>query len=246
MEIPMNQSVESPPQRSAPDKRLAERDTPLIHECWYVAAWSEEVGRKPLDRRILGYPVVLYRTSKTVVALHNRCAHRSMPLSLGFLQGDDLVCAYHGLIYDPSGLCIRVPADPKPPKNLRVKSYPVIERGPLLWIWMGDPANADPALIPEVPWLSDPGWDFTSGYTPVKSSYIRLHENLLDTTHFTYLHPGNVGTPEYATAPSYDTDPTPGFAEVSVGSDSPGVQMRRILQRKAMEEEKMRASKLAG
>ena len=61
----------------------------FVRNTWYVAAWDAEVTDKPLARTILGKEVVLYRTSGgQVVALEDRCPHRHLPLSQGFLEGD--------------------------------------------------------------------------------------------------------------------------------------------------------------
>ena len=63
-------------------QRMADRDTPFIAACWYVAALSGEIGHALVRRTILGKHVVIYRTSTgEVSALDDRCAHRSLPLS---------------------------------------------------------------------------------------------------------------------------------------------------------------------
>ena len=94
----------------------------------------------------------------TPVALEDRCAHRHLPLSMGKLVGDTLQCHYHGLRYDKTGACVRVPGQDMIPRSARVKSYPVVERYHWLWIWMGDPALADPDKITDFHWLDDPSW----------------------------------------------------------------------------------------
>ena len=74
----------------------------------------------------------------------------------------------------------------------------VKERGPLVWIWMGHPDRADESKIPETDWLDDPHWKTVSGSFHINADYVSMHENLLDQTHFPFLHPGAIGTPEYA------------------------------------------------
>ncbi|PZU76372.1 MAG: (2Fe-2S)-binding protein [Rhizobium sp.] len=195
-----SRAISPAPNRSANDQ-MADADTPLIRDCWYVAAFGSEIGRGLLSRRILGTQVVLYRTeSGEPIALHDRCPHRSLPLSKGCLEGDAVRCGYHGLLFDRDGACVEAPPVGKPPRAMRVSPYPLVERGPLLWIWMGDgPASID--AIPDTAWLADPAWAYASGQMTIDSNYVGLQENLLDLTHFTFLHPGNVGTPEYASAP---------------------------------------------
>lgn len=178
---------------------LAGRDTPFIYNEWYVAALSREVGRELLVRTILGKSLVLYRKlDGAAVAMSNRCAHRSFPLGKSTLDGDDIVCGYHGMRYSPSGEVIEVPSQAAC-GGISVRAYPLLETGPVIWIWMGEPELADPAKIPDMPML-EPGWVTSSDYMDLKASYVYLHENLLDLTHLSFLHANTFGTPDYARA----------------------------------------------
>jgi phenylpropionate dioxygenase-like ring-hydroxylating dioxygenase large terminal subunit len=178
---------------------FATNTTPLIRNCWYAAARVGEINRTPLARRFLGVDVVLYRTQGgRPVAMRNRCPHRSFPLARGRLVGDHLVCGYHGMEFDADGLCARLPALANVPLTAAVKTFPIVDQGPLAWIWMGDPDLADEALIPSTWWLSDPAWGTVTGEFHIKADYVSMHENLIDQTHFPFLHPDTVGTPEYA------------------------------------------------
>ncbi|MCH7627088.1 MAG: aromatic ring-hydroxylating dioxygenase subunit alpha [Proteobacteria bacterium] len=179
--------------------RFANHATPLIRNCWYVAARSSEIGREPLARRLLGVDVALYRTlDGAPVAMRNRCPHRSFPLAKGKLVGDRLVCGYHGMEFAPDGACAAMPALGSVPSTAMVRTFPVADRGPLTWIWMGAPDLADEAMIPDTAWLDDPAWGTVTGGFHIKADYVSMHENLIDQTHFPFLHPGTVGTPEYA------------------------------------------------
>ena len=171
----------------------------FIRNAWYVAAWDHEIGREMLRRIILEEPVVLYRTVEgKAVALQDRCCHRQAPLSMGKLVGNIVQCPYHGLQFDPSGACVKVPSQDLVPKNARVKAYPVVEKNHWIWIWAGDPAKADPQLIEDFHWLDDPQWGFGGNYLHVDANYLLLVENLLDTTHLPFLHPESLGTDEFA------------------------------------------------
>jgi phenylpropionate dioxygenase-like ring-hydroxylating dioxygenase large terminal subunit len=128
------------------------------------------------------------------VALEDRCAHRHLPLSMGKLVGDDLQCRYHGLRYDPSGRCIRVPGQDLVPQTARVRSYPLAERYRWLWIWMGDPALANPAGITDFHWLADPAWGARSSYLHVNANWQLIVDNLLDLTHLAFVHDTTIGT----------------------------------------------------
>jgi len=180
---------------------MANRHTPFVYNEWYVAAFATEVSRDFLPRRLLGKRVVLFRTEfGEPVALSDRCAHRAYPLSLGTLEGDTIVCGYHGFRFDVQGNCVEVPSASKCPKGIGVARYPVVEKGPLVWIWMGDPDAADTALLPEQDWLSSPAWKHSQGSFHLNANYVSMHENLLDLTHLSYLHANTFGTPDYARA----------------------------------------------
>ena len=175
----------------------------FLRNCWYVAAWDHEVTRMNLLRRILlDEPVVFYRTEDgRPVALADRCCHRHAPLSRGKLRGDALECPYHGFTYDPSGACILVPGQSTIPPGARVRSYPVVERYHWLWIWMGDPALADPAAIEDFHWMDDPAWRFAGERLELQANYVLLVENLLDLSHLSYVHPTTLGTDKVAQTP---------------------------------------------
>lgn len=166
----------------------------FIKNCWYVAAFGNEVSNRPLGRRILGRDLVLFRQSNgTVSALEDRCCHRGMPLSLGELKGDLLRCNYHGLEYDCSGKCVFIPGQKSIPPAARVRSYPVCERGRALWVWMGNPENAAESDIPPFPWFDDLDWAWKGKMFPIKCNYQMLNDNLLDLSHLAYVHRGTLG-----------------------------------------------------
>lgn len=183
-------------------KQMADRDTPFVHDEWYVVAFAGEIGRALLKRTILGERLVLFRSSAGApIALQDRCAHRSYPLSAGTLEADTVVCGYHGFRYNSSGECIEVPSQPKCPKGISVRSYPLVQRGPFIWGWFGELSKADPGLIPDTHWLDDPTWASSEDYFALPGNYVSLHENLLDLTHLTFVHAKSFGTPDYARAP---------------------------------------------
>lgn len=175
----------------------------FIRNAWYVGAWGTEVGRQNLLRRtLLNEPVVFYRKEDgTPVALADKCAHRHAPLSSGRLQGDALECPYHGLQYDETGACVRIPGQSTIPPDCRVRSYPVVERYQWVWIWMGDPALANPDDIEDFHWMDDPGWRAKGELLHLEASYKLLVENLLDLSHLSFIHPTTLGTDKVAETP---------------------------------------------
>jgi vanillate O-demethylase monooxygenase subunit len=173
----------------------------FLHNTWYAAADSTELGTAPVGRVFLNVPVVLYRTPDgTPVALEDRCCHRRAPLSKGKVEGANLRCGYHGFLYDPTGKVVWVPGQDKLPPSSQVKSYPVAERHGYVWIWMGEASRADPARVPDFHWNSQPGWTSGGGYLHVRCNYLMLVDNLLDLSHVPFLHSATIGS-------ANDTDP---------------------------------------
>lgn len=164
---------------------------------WYVAGWSDEVTREPMERWLLNEPVVFYRKEDgAIVALHGRCPHRQFPLAKGRVVGDRLECGYHGFTFDQSGACTRIPTQEVIPASCRIDSYPVVERWNWFWIWMGDPDKADESLIPDhdIVKLTDPDWlPVKAASHLLKARHQLMHENLCDLSHLTFLHPGIIG-----------------------------------------------------
>jgi phenylpropionate dioxygenase-like ring-hydroxylating dioxygenase large terminal subunit len=174
----------------------------FIFEAWYVAAWGEEISRTPLRRILLGESVVMYRkTDGTPVAMSDRCVHRAYPLSRGTLEGDSIICGYHGFKYGADGACTWVPGQDNVPKSARVKTYPMVESGPYVWIWMGDSANADPAAIPDHHWTTDPEWRIIKDMRTLKARHALLIDNLMDLSHETFIHANTIGSEDVAETP---------------------------------------------
>lgn len=166
----------------------------FIRNTWYVAAWSKEIGRSLEQRWIAGEPVVLYRTEAgRAVALEDRCPHRRAALSQGRLVGDAVQCGYHGITFDCTGACVKIPGQDDVPPEMKARSYAVVEKWQWVWIWMGDPALADESLLPEFQYNEMPGWVATGGTLDVRANYQLLNDNLLDLTHETYVHAKTIG-----------------------------------------------------
>ena len=127
----------------------------LLRNAWYIGAWADELADRPLARRICGDPVVLFRDgSGRAAALVDRCCHRAARLHLGILVEAGIQCGYHGLVFDTTGRCVAIPGQKQIPQDARVRSYPTVEKDQLVWLWMGDPALADPAGIVDFPYHS--------------------------------------------------------------------------------------------
>src|SRR5215831_17923097 len=148
---------------------------PFLRNQWYTAATSTELGAKPLARTICNEPMVIFRAQDEAVAvLTDRCPHRKAPLSLGEVVGNAIQCGYHGNV--PIG------------RNFRARCFPAREIHGLIFVWLGEPSLADPALIPDFSENVKPGWTGVHGTLYVKGNYQLLIDNILDLTHVVFVH----------------------------------------------------------
>lgn len=172
-----------------------------VINAWYVAATTDEVADKPFGRQICGERMVFFRNQEgAIVALDDFCPHRGAALSLGTIEGDRLVCGYHGLAVGCTGKVAGMPGQRTggfPP----VRSFPVVERYGFIWVWPGDTQSADPALIPTLEWYDSPDWRYGGGMYHVRADYRLMVDNLMDLTHETYVHRDSIGQKEIDEAP---------------------------------------------
>jgi phenylpropionate dioxygenase-like ring-hydroxylating dioxygenase large terminal subunit len=170
-------------------------DMNYLRNAWYMAAWTDEVATGGLlARTFLDEPIVLFRDAQGLPhALFDRCPHRFAPLSKGQIESETIVCGYHGLGFGGDGLCVRNPHGPLS-RSLAVRSYPMAEAHRALWIWMGDPARADPATIRDLSFLTAASSTaFNKGYLLGDGHYQLFVDNILDLSHTDFLHPTTLG-----------------------------------------------------
>lgn len=167
----------------------------FIRNCWYVVAWDHEIAANALFSRIvLGEPVLLMRLADgEIVALEDRCCHRAAPLSKGRREGDCVRCGYHGLKFDAQGACVEAPGLDRVPPGARVRTYPIAIKNKWVFVWMGDAARADPALLPDNFSCDHPDWRYKPGYLHYETNYLLICDNLLDFSHLSYVHARTLG-----------------------------------------------------
>lgn len=175
----------------------------FLYNCWYAAAWDHEVrAGKTLARTFLEKPVVIFRgESASYVALDDRCCHRAAPLSKGRIEGDCLRCMYHGMKYSADGRCVEIPGQDRISDTHRVHSFPIADKGGLLWIWMGDPSLADESLIHDYAPLADSAWAGLPepAYLHYDANWMLIVDNLADFSHLAFVHTNTLGgSEEYA------------------------------------------------
>lgn len=184
----------------------------FVRNQWYGATWAKDLGEEPKGLRLLGQPLVLFRTAEGGIAvLDDLCPHRFVPLHLGkVIDGTRIRCAYHGLEFDGTGACVHNPhTGGRIPPAAKVKSYRAEERYGMVWVWLGN-READTALIPALSPLDSDGAPPSSGphYVPtggrfslvMHANYALIGENLLDLSHACVLHDTLLGNLEMADA----------------------------------------------
>jgi phenylpropionate dioxygenase-like ring-hydroxylating dioxygenase large terminal subunit len=167
----------------------------FFRNAWYIAALDAELKDELLPVKLLDERLALYRQANgEPAALEDACVHRKLPLSMGRIEGNHVECGYHGMTYDADGKCVRIPCTDRIPKEARVRSYPIVSRYGLLWVWMGDPKSAEPSRIFPVEHWGDPNWGVTRGDAmTVHCNYLYMTDNLLDPSHVAWVHPDSFG-----------------------------------------------------
>jgi phenylpropionate dioxygenase-like ring-hydroxylating dioxygenase large terminal subunit len=175
-----------------------------LKDSWQVAAIAAELDGGLVARTVMEEPLLLFRGSDgTATALEDRCPHRLAPLSKGRLVDGIVVCGYHGMRFGADGRCVGIPGQDSIPARARVRRYPAVEQHGWIWVWLGNEADADPALIPSewYHWPDAPGWRTIHGYTHFACNYQLLVDNLLDLSHETFVHQETIGNSAVADSP---------------------------------------------
>ncbi len=201
---------------------FSESDWRALAPYWYPVAFSHEVGTAPVAVRLLDERVVLYRLSDgKVFAARDICLHRGVPLSMGHVEGDEIVCKYHGLRYDRSGQCVCIPAHPKGAisPRLHLTTYGAREAYGLVWVRLVDDGEE---TFPDFSEWDDPEFlQVLPDSVMLAASAGRQVEGFLDVAHFAFIHAGSFGEPDNAVVPDYPVTKTPtGFVADYISSVS--------------------------
>lgn len=165
----------------------------FLEDFWYAVATSEELQAGPIGRLVCQRSLVIFRDSQGCPAvLEDRCPHRSAPLHLGTVTQDGIRCPYHGLTFDRSGRCVGAP-DGGSGLALKTPSFAAEEKFGFIWVWLGQASKADPALIPDLWYMSDPGWNSFAGHMAESTPCQLMADNLLDLSHLPVTHANTIG-----------------------------------------------------
>lgn len=199
---------------------------PALRNLWYAVARADHAyAGAPLPVRLFGEEYTLWAPGPGQAVLTEAyCPHRGARLSAATIEGERLVCCYHGWQFSSSGACTRVPqleaGLPIPPKA-RVRTWPVVERYGLCWACVGEPATDGPPGFREADEL---GWrtqlDF---FEPWATSALRVIDNNLDLSHPAFVHQGTFGDPTRPLVAPYDLERTAGGFLTRVPQDVGGV-----------------------
>ena len=165
-----------------------------LRACWHPVAYGADVGASPRHADLCEEPLVLWRdASGAARAFRDVCVHRGTALSLGRVDGGEIVCPYHGWRYRGDGACTAIPqlADPlRVPARARATAYRCQERYGIVWVALDEPRWP----LPEVPELEDPAWrTVRTGPFTWRADAARQVENFTDFGHFAFVHPGLLG-----------------------------------------------------
>lgn len=166
----------------------------MIRNKWYLICASKDLKNKIISQKILGEDIILYRTENgETVALEDRCCHRNVKLSLGYLNGNNVVCGYHGWEYNCDGLCVLIPSqlpESKIPPKAEIKKYPIKEFNKWIWIFIGDEEKAKKIDPPNIPEMKE--WDFTYNTHIFEADLEAAAESLIDPYHIKYTHKDSI------------------------------------------------------
>lgn len=176
----------------ASNKREKARAAGLDPNYWYAVDFDKNIAKRDVKQvRFWGTNVALYRDERGALrAIEDRCAHRHLPLSIGEVRGENIVCQYHGWGYDADGRLADVPHDlfgMKVPQ-CKLRTYPVQVRYGLVWIFFGDKENAAKVPMPLIPDLEgNEPWACVPVEFTIKAHHSMIIDNVSDFTH-EYLH----------------------------------------------------------
>lgn len=172
----------------------------LFRRYWQPALLSWELDGTdgaPLRVRLLGEDLIAFRDTENRVGLVDAyCPHRRAPMFYGRNEECGLRCVYHGWKFDVDGNCVDLPseaADSPMKSKSKIKSYPTVEKGGMIWAYMG-PAEKMPAP-PNYEWTRAPETHRHVSKTYEACNYLQGLEGGLDTSHSSYLHRNKMGDP---------------------------------------------------
>ncbi len=163
-----------------------------MRNVWHPIATLDEVTEQPKQFVLLGERVVAFRDETGPVAFKDLCIHRGSALSRGSVRDGRLACPYHGWQYDRTGACVHIPSLPEgatiPRKAHAIVFRARIDYG-LVWVAMDEPVQPFPSW-PDEAWTNSDYRVFLVNQYLWKTSAERFIENVMDFSHFNFVHKG--------------------------------------------------------
>lgn len=186
------------------DEAGEERLYRALRHFWHPVAFASQVTDRPIRATLMDEQLVLVRLAGSVRCFRDLCAHRGTALSLGWVEDDELRCAYHGWTYGTDGVCTRIPArfGSNIPRRARLVTYDCEERHGLIWVCLAGSAYFP---VPEFPQHADPA--FRSMEVEAYDWHCGAHrrvENYVDFSHFAWVHDGILGDRNEPEVPDHD------------------------------------------
>ena len=170
-----------------PGTRMGE----VLRRYWHPVSASEWVTQKPRRIKVMDEELMLYRAETGPVLMQLRCAHRSLALDMGRVEGDAIRCPYHGWLYDKTGQCLEQPAEPEGSSfrdKIRLKTYRAQEAGGIVFGYLGpEPAP----LLPLYDLLTVDEGVKAVQVQKIHCNWFNHVENIVDTSHLAWLHGGS-------------------------------------------------------
>lgn len=188
---------------------FTESDWDALAPFWYPIAFSHDVKEQPISATLLDQRLVIWRTSAGISVANDICLHRGIPLSMGWVSGDQLVCKYHGFHYSADGRCVEVPANPGTsiPIKLCLKTYPVKEAYGLVWTSLG---GGEQYPLPDLhEWDAPDYQQILPDAVDLNAAAGRQMEGFLDVAHFAWVHTNTFGDLNNPVVPRYEVEKTP-------------------------------------
>jgi phthalate 4,5-dioxygenase len=171
----------------------------LFRRYWIPALLAEELPENecaPVRVKLLSERLLAFRDTHGRYGLIDEfCAHRGVSLWFGRNEESGLRCPYHGWKYDVTGQCIDVPSEPEASgfcRKIKLKSYPLIKIGDVLWTYMGPPEKEPPH--PEWEFALVPAEQTFTSKRLQESNWLQAMEGGIDSSHVSFLHRGNLNS----------------------------------------------------
>ncbi|MFI8992963.1 Rieske 2Fe-2S domain-containing protein [Streptomyces sp. NPDC053542] len=169
----------------------------LLRRYWIPALLAEELPEPdcpPVRVKLLGEKLIAFRDSQGRIGLLDEmCSHRTASLFFGRNEEGGLRCAYHGWKYDIDGNCVDMPSEPPESRmcqKIKQPAYPCVERGGVIWTYMG-PADLKPEL-PELEWAGLPDSQVVVTKRRQMTNFMQAMEGGIDSSHVSFAHRFNM------------------------------------------------------